>query len=143
MGLSDLPKFVPLEEAANRYEVDPQALHQAVKDSAIRAVRLDEEILVDDRDVIVVAVQTQTSNQNQTEDELISINEAAKRLKIKSSTVWQWQERGWLPLLGTGKRRAKLVSWTQAQALGHLRESHGKPGSRLIPKAKDYPQRTA
>lgn len=136
MGLSDLPEFIPLDEAAERHHINPQVLHQAVKSNTIRAVRVDEDILVNERDVTVVTVQTQDINQ--TEDELVSIHEAAKRLQIESRTVWEWQERGWLPLLGTGKGRAKLVSWTRAQALGNLRTAHGKPGSRLIPRAKDF-----
>lgn len=140
MGLSDLPEFIPLDEAAEHHHINRQVLHQAVKSNTIRAVRVNEDILVNDRDVAVITVQTQDISQ--AEDELVSINEAAKRLHIEPRTVWEWQERGWLPLLGTGKGRAKLVSWTRAQALGNLRAVHGRPGSRLIPRAKDFSQRT-
>ena len=137
MGLSDLPKFVPLEEAANRYNVDPQVLDQAMEDGTVRAVRVGESLLVDDHDVAIITVQTQEICQN--EDELISINEAAKRLRVPAGTVWQWQERGWLPMEAPGRGRAKLVSWTRAQALSEIREARGR--QRLIPRSKDLGHR--
>jgi len=137
MGLSDLPKFVPLEEAANRYNVDPQVLDCAVEDNAIRAISVNGTVLVDDEDVAVITVQMKKPKAS--EDELISINEAARRLELPSRTVSRWQERGWLPAIASGPRRAKLVSWKRAQALGEIREARGR--QRLIPRSKDLGRR--
>ena len=139
MGLSDLPKFVPLEEAANRYEVDPQVLDCAVEDNAIRAISVNGIVLVDDEDVAVITVQMKKPKAD--EDELISISEVARRLELPSATISRWQELGWLPAIASGPRRAKLVSWTRAQALSEIREARGR--RRLIPRSKDFRRRTA
>lgn len=133
MGLNDLPKFVPLEEATTRHNINPQVLDRAVKDNVIHAVRIGEEVLVNDHDVAIVAIQTREPDPN---DELISINEAARRLKLPVKTVSRWQERGWLPMQATGPGRAKLVSWTRAKALDELRQSCGR--RHLIPRSKYF-----
>jgi len=138
MGLSDLPKFVPLEEAANRYEVDPQVLDRAVEDNAIHAISVNGNVLVNDEDVAVITVQMKKPKADG--DELISISEVARRLELPSRTISRWQERGWLPAIASGPRRAKLVSWTRAQALGEIREARGR--QRLIPRSKDFRRRT-
>mgnify|MGYP000852041160 CR=1 FL=1 len=134
MGLSDLPKFVPLEEAANRYNVDPQVLDCAVEDGTVRAVRIDGEILVDKRDVTTMIAKMQAQDRG---DELVSLNEAARRLEISLATVARWCEHGWLPVKGTSSRRAKLVSWSSARKLGKLYEERGGQGIRLIPRGQD------
>ena len=139
MGLSDLPKFVPLEEAANRYNIDPQMLGRAVEDNAIHAVRVGAEVLVNDHDVAMVTIQTQAPDPNG--DELISINEVARRLELPLGTVSRWQERGWLPMQATGPGRAKLVSWARAKALDELRQSRGR--RHLIPRSKYLGRRVA
>lgn len=131
MGLS-LPKFIPLAEAAERHNVNPQVLDRAVEGNAIHAVRVGEEVLVDEHDVAMVTIQTQEPDPN--EDELVSINEVARRLELPLVTVSRWQERGWLPMQAAGPGRAKLVSWTRAKALDELRQSRGR--QHLIPRSK-------
>lgn len=131
----ELPEFLPLEEAARRYRVSLEALRRAIENGKAKAVRTDGKILVAKEDAAVIAVQTQASNNG---DELVSMSEAARRLGIDISYVAHWVEYGWLPVLGYGKRRAKLVSFNQAQALARLRENRGPHrGSRLIPRHQE------
>jgi predicted site-specific integrase-resolvase len=134
MGLSDLPEFIPLDEAAKRHQLSPQVLDQAVVDGTIRVVRIDGDILVDKKDVTTMIAEIQAQDQG---DELVSLSEAARRLEVSSATVMRWCEHGWLPVKGTGSRRAKLVSWSSARNLGRMYEERGGQGIRLIPRGKD------
>lgn len=135
MGLSDLPEYILLEEAVHSYDIEPHLLYAAVADGTVRIVKVGERILVDTEDVAVISAQMANPCE---EDELVSLNEAARRLNLGFGTVSRWQEHGWLPIVGNGPGRSKLVSWTQARALGKLREIHGRPRSRLIPRDKDF-----
>ncbi|OQA17351.1 MAG: hypothetical protein BWY63_02435 [Chloroflexi bacterium ADurb.Bin360] len=139
MGLSDLPEFIPLDEAAERHQLDPQVLHQALADDTVRTVKVGESILVDAEDVAVIAAQVVDLCEDNSE--LVSLGEAARRLNLNTRTVSRWQEHGWLPVHKVGPGRSKLVSWARAQALGKLYEDQGRPGSRLIPRGQDFAQR--
>jgi len=139
MGLSDLPEFIPLDEAAERHHVNPQLLDRAVVDGTVRAVRVGESLLVDNHDVAIITVQMKKPSTGG--DELVSISEAARRLELSSRIVLRWQEYGWLPAVATGPRRAKMVSWTRAKELDALRQARGR--RRVIPKNRDFGYHTA
>jgi len=131
MGLSDLPEFIPLDEAVERHQLDPQVLHQAIADDTVRIVKVGENLLVNDGDVHMIVAETKAQDRG---DELVSLSEAARRLGFSSIIVTRWFKYGWLPALATGPRRSKLVSWTQAKALGELHHQFAHRGNRLIPE---------
>lgn len=133
MNLSDLPEYLPLEQAAKLYRIDPDLLHRAVEAGAVEAGEAGEQIIVALADVVLVAAQVCTAQ----DDELVSLNEASRRLKISSQVVCLWHRYGWLPTLATGPRNAKLISWSRAQEFGKLYHERRQLGSRLIPRDKD------
>jgi transposase-like protein len=85
---------------------------------------------VSESDVAIVAAQILDVD----DDELVSISEAARRLDMYSSTIWQWHRLGWLKEHGRGSNRVIFVSWRQVQALEELHRKHSKRGQRLIPR---------
>lgn len=133
--LPDLPEYLPLEQAAEQYHIDPDLLRRAVDAGAVEAGEAGEQIVVALADVVLVAAQICTIEDD--EDELVSLNEAARRLGVSSQVVWSWHRHGWLPALATGPRNAKLISWPRAQAFGKLYHERRRLGSRLIPRDKD------
>lgn len=135
-----LPTYILLEEAAVGYNVPPAVLRSAVASGSIRAVEIDGKIAVADEDAAIVAAQMKAES---TGDELISISQASRKLDIPISVIWRWQDYGWLPVIATGPRRAKLVSWERAKALGRLYREHSQRGSRLIPRGKEISEFTS
>jgi len=131
--LNELPEYLPLERAAEQYHVDPDLLRRAVDVGVVEAGRAGDQIIVAVADMVLVAAQVCTVEN----DELVSLNEAARRLGISSKTVFLWHKYGWLPALATGSRNAKLISWSRAQAFGKLHRQQTQYGSRLIPRDKD------
>lgn len=131
--LHELPEYLPLERAAEQYHVDPDLLRRAVDAGVVEAGRAGDQIIVAVADVVLVAAQVCTAEN----DELVSLNEAARRLGLSSTTIFLWHKYGWLPALAVGSRNAKLISWTRAQAFGKLYLERGQHGSRLIPRDKD------
>ena len=134
MSPDNLPTYISLNQAATRYGVNVAVLRRSVESGIMRAVKINEEVIVADEDVAVVAAQVEAKDKG---DELVSINEAGRRLNIPAGTVYQWYKYGWLSWIASGPRNAKLVSWKQAQALGRLHEKRSKRGRRLIPRGKE------
>jgi len=133
MDLTDFPEYLPLEQAAEQYHIDPELLRRAVDAGAVEAGEAGGQIIVAVADIVLVAAQVCAAEN----DELVSLNEAARRLGISSKTVSLWHNYGWLPALATGSRSAKLISWSRAQAFGKLHRQQTQYGSRLIPRDKD------
>lgn len=129
----DFPEYLPLDRAAKQYHIDPELLRRAVDAGAVEAGEAGGQIIVAVADVVLVAAQVCTAEN----DELVSLNEAARRLGISSATVLSWHRHGWLPVLDTGSRNAKFISWSLAQAVGKLYHERRQLGSRLIPRDKD------
>lgn len=133
MAPSDLPEYLPLNCASREYAIPLEVLERAVEDGMITAALLNDQVLVLGADVVVIAAQVLKATPD---DELVSLNEAARRLEINSSVVCKWEAYGWLPVIATGSRNAKLVSWERVKALGTLHRRQGRRGSRLIPRDK-------
>jgi excisionase family DNA binding protein len=128
---TELPTYITLEEAARRYRISREVLTNLVESGKIKAVKIDGRVAVADMDIAVVAAQLQIKE----DDELVSLNEAARRLGLSTATIWWWHRRGWLPGKGYGPNRTILVSFNRARALATLRENFGKGrGHRLIDK---------
>ena len=135
MNTENAPLYLPLEEAAEKYALAVGFLLQAIEEGLVQAARIEDVIVVADEDAAIIAAQVTGADAD--DDELVSINEAARRLGIQMRTVSRWQTYGWLPVIATGSRNAKLVSWQHTQAVAALYKSRSRRGSRLIPKDKD------
>jgi excisionase family DNA binding protein len=126
----DLPIYISIDEAAQRYCIEREMLSTLIESGKIRAVKVGKGMAVAEEDTAIIAAQMQAERDG---DELVSMSEAARRLGINVGFVARWVNYGWLPVLGYGKQRAKLVSFKQAEALARLREKRGyHRGSRLI-----------
>jgi len=134
MNTDNLPIYISLNRAAEQYNVTSRLVRRAVEAGVIKAVKINEKVMVADEDVAVVAAQVEAKDKG---DELVSISEAARKTGISTSIVWEWYRKGWLPLLGNGPRRAILVSLNRAKSLSNLREKKGKRGRRLIPRGQE------
>ena len=127
-----LEEFITLEEAIRRYRISRDVLAQLIDSGKVKAIRVDGRIAVLDLEIAAVAIQTQAGD-----DEIVSINEAARRLGIHPGHISAWVAYGWLPVLARGERGAKLISLKRAEALAQLREKYGLRGRRLIPRREE------
>jgi len=129
-----LEEFITLEEAARRYRINRDVLAQLVESGKIKAVRIDGRLAVPDRDAAIAAIKEQITNSN---DELVSIAEAGRRLGVNPGIIFAWVEYGWIPVMATGPRRAKLIPFGRAKALAELRRKQGLRGRRLISRKEE------
>ncbi|MEA3396167.1 MAG: hypothetical protein U9R05_01735 [Chloroflexota bacterium] len=71
MSPENLPTYISLNQAATRYNVNVAMLRRAVEAGIMRAVKINEEVIVADEDVAVVAAQVKAKDKG---DELVSIS---------------------------------------------------------------------
>jgi len=147
MEKNKLPTYIPLEEAAKRYGVPKTLLTAAIETGIIRAVKLQqdtgEKVVVAKEDAAQLAQKTVelTTSPTKPQPELVSLNEAARRLNLGLGVIYQWYKQGWLPAHGRGPNRVVYVDFHRAKALALLRKKRGiSKGKRLIPKNSDVMQ---
>jgi predicted site-specific integrase-resolvase len=98
MDLPDLTTYLPLQEAAERYHVDPQNLRQAIEEGTIRAAKTPEgEVLVAGKDVGVlnIAVQVDPNLRGRP----IRVTEAATKYDIEHANLSNWAKYGYINVL--------------------------------------------
>lgn len=145
-NLKEHPTYVSLDEAVQRYRISAKALLKAIEDGSVKAVKMREGtstvLAVEIKSVQEFAKQFQQNpSPFEKKSDLISINEAARRLNLNPGIVYNWYKRGYLLPQGRGKNRIIFISFRQAQALAKLRQRQGnRRGRRLIPKDTDIAQ---
>lgn len=145
MKKGKLPMYILLEEAARQYRLSQATLTVAIEAGIIRAARLQqetgEEIVVAKEDVAQFAEELAASSNEEPKPELVSLNEAARRLDLGLGIIYQWYKQGWLPAHGRGPNRVIYIDFRRAKALAELRQRRGiSKGKRLIPKGSDVTQ---
>ncbi|MCL4545760.1 MAG: helix-turn-helix domain-containing protein [Chloroflexi bacterium] len=66
-----------------------------------------------------------------TAGQLLTVPEAARLLKVSTSTIWRWINRGELPAYRAGQRRIVLKATEIQHILTAGRQRHGEGGSTM------------
>ncbi len=107
MTVKDLPTYIPLAEAAEKYQINHQALTRLVERGEIQAVGVNGEIAVAEEEV-EEAIQKMSKR-----DELwsrvqhldgtpVSVNDAASRYRLSTGSLTQWIKAGYIRVLHRG-----------------------------------------
>ena len=100
---TDLPTYIPLREAAERYGVARKSLTQLVDSGRIRAVKINGGFAVAEEDVIDTTVRREDFEHLHGLG--ISIAEASRKYDVPYSTLHGWMERQYIRVLGPGERQ--------------------------------------
>jgi excisionase family DNA binding protein len=127
-------KYLTVEEAARRYGIPGNLLQSLIEAGTIPAIEVDGRWAVLENDAALVSIKERLSGDS---DEPVSISEAARRLDIHPWYIVRWISYGWVPVLGHGPRRAKMISFRRVRALAELQKTQSLKGRRLIPKGQE------
>jgi hypothetical protein len=127
-------KYITIEVAAQRYGINPDTLHNLIQAGEVETIEVNGRLAVSENSAMLVALKERLGGDS---DEPVSISEAARRLNINPGFVSRWVSYGWVPILGYGPRRAKMISFRRVQALAELQRAHGLRGRRLIPRGQE------
>ena len=128
-------KYLTVDEAARRYGVPIGLLQSMIEAGTIPAIEVDGRLAVLENDARLISLKEKMMSGDG--DEPVSISEAARRLGLPSIYVSRWVAYGWIPVLGHGPRRAKIISFRRVQALAELQKTQSLRGRRLIPRGQE------
>ena len=114
--VTDLPRYIPLTEAAERYGVSEEVLKRAIESGTIRAVQLDQEVAVAEGDVKQLNVRPEDlwAKVAELDGIPITIEEACEKYDVSKPSIYRWINRGIVRVLkdqregkrgGRGKKR--------------------------------------
>ena len=75
------------------------------------------------------------------EEETLTVPEAAELLKVSTSTLWRWIDRGDLPAYRIGRRRVRVRKSDLEDRLISARGSHAAQGTTIYTSLADVPRR--
>ncbi len=147
MAVRDLPTFIPLEEAAQRYGLSRAALTRLVEDGKIKAAHVNGGIAVaqDETQTIVhkvtaiMAIRDKLWSQvKHLEDEPISMSQACEKYpEINFASLSRWVIQGYIRTLNSptniGRGHKKLLNEADVAYTAAILRMRGKrPGKRVF-----------
>ena len=107
MTVIDLPTYIPLKEAAERYRLGRGALTSLVESGRIRAVQVNGGVAVAEEDVDIATIRVDESLRGCP----IRVTEAAERYGVSQTTLSTWAGKGLIHII---ERRPRLLLLDEA-----------------------------
>jgi predicted site-specific integrase-resolvase len=136
--MAELEKFIPLEDAAQRYSLQAHILARLVDKGELRAVRVNRKIAVAEREVFdLVKEMAGNGRHEDLEGSPIRVGEASEKYQIPSGTLSRWAQQGYIRTLERGPKLCVLNEADVARAR-ELTERLGMRGGRGVLKGPVY-----
>ena len=128
----DLPTYIPLEKAAEQFNVAVETLHQNIEDGAVRAAKTPAGgLLVAGEDV--GELKTQLSGFTVDEDlrgKPIRVTEAAEKYDVDQANLSRWSRAGYIHIIKQGPKLLVLDEGDvqrAAELFKHAKRETGSP----------------
>ena len=140
---AEVPRYVPLTDAARRYDLNPRLLTSMVEAGRIDAVEVNGDIAVAEEDVNktrkAVAKREELWRRVQhLEGQGIGVNEAAQRYDLSTGSLTRWMQGGYIRILRRGNpkggrgNKTLLNESDVAYAKLASEERRARPGRRVF-----------
>lgn len=104
-----LDTYLTLQEATQRYKLDPQLLTRYINDGRIRGGKLNGTLVLSERDTQQVAEQqVEKKRFKHLDGREIHLSEASRKYNIPMSSLSRWADQGKIAVMGTNKNRRLL-----------------------------------
>ena len=143
--VAELPQFIPLGEAVQRYGIPEETLKRAVESGTIRAVQLGEEVAVREGDVEKIVIRKKDFEHLRGTP--INLLSASRKYGISHRTLRRWVQAGYIALLGREGRKVLVDEADVAYRVEIYRRLGGGRGRRIFdaegkPYRVKHPERT-
>lgn len=133
----ELPEFLPLEEAARRYRLSPEALTQAIESGKVRAARLNGRIWVAAEDIQKMTKRDMLWAQvAHLDGKPIALEQACLQYAISSPSLYKWISAGYVRVLedhrGGGRGRKRLLNEADVAYAALVAQERGKRRGRAV-----------
>jgi len=137
-----LPTFIPLAEAARKYNLSEGVLTRLILDGRIHAGRLPSGDIVvsDDKRISEVESKEQVIQERfaHLRGKPVGIAEAARKYGITHPTISRWMRLGYIRRLGTNGQKILVDLADVAYCADVYRQRRGKQGRRIF-DSEGYP----
>ncbi len=130
----ELPRYIPLAEAVERYQLDASRLMRLIDDGELSAITTpDGEVMVDEKDMENAALGKEALPEYKEHANLrgigIGIAEAARKYNVPTSTIHGWYQRGLITQIGRDGQKILLDEADAAycSAIYHKYGMRGRP----------------
>ncbi len=125
----ELPRYIPLEDAVERYGLEANRLTQLVEKGELTAITTpDGEVLVNERQIEMFARGKETLPEYRRFAHLkgtpISLGEASRRYGIPYQTISRWAQRGIIGKLGKDGQKT-LIDQSDIAYCAHIYHTMG------------------
>jgi predicted site-specific integrase-resolvase len=128
MDLPDLTTYLPLQEAADRYHVNPQTLHHAIRTGAVRAIKNSKcEVLVAGEDVGIMNIKPAVASDLQGKPIRAAV--ASAKYNISDVNLSRWAEAGYIRVLERGPKLLILDEAEVKRAVEIFQQARQETGS--------------
>jgi predicted site-specific integrase-resolvase len=128
MGLADLTTYLPLQIAAERYHVDSQTLHHAIRAGTVRAIQNSQgEVLVAGEDIGVMQIEPEVDPDLQGKP--IRAIEASNKYNVSHVNLSRWAEAGYIRVLERGPKLLVLDEAEVKRAVEVFHQARHETGS--------------
>jgi predicted site-specific integrase-resolvase len=104
MTILDLPTYVSISEAIERYHLGREALTRLVEAGRVRAVEVDGEVAVAKEDVGVALMQSEIRVDENLRGQSIRLSEAARKYDVSDANLVRWTEAGYIRIVERGPK---------------------------------------
>jgi predicted site-specific integrase-resolvase len=128
MGLTDLTTYLPLQIAAERYHVDFQTLHHAIRAGTVRAIQNSQgEVLVAGEDVGVMQIEPEVDPDLQGKPIRAAV--ASKKYGVSPNNLGNWAAAGYIHVIERGPKLLLLDEGEVKRTVEIFRQARRETGS--------------
>ena len=139
VAMGDLETFIPLEDAAKKYDLHIHLLTDLVERGKIKAVRINRRIAVAEEEVFNLVKEMTGDGRKYAalEGKPIRVTKAARKYQMSHATLSKWAKRGYIRVIEQGPKLLLLNEADVARARD-LAERLEMKGGRGVIKGPVY-----
>jgi len=130
-----LPVFIPLPEAARKYNLTEDVLTQLVQDGRIEAAQLPTgDVVVSDTALDQAKTKEQIIDEKfrHLQGRALSMSESSRKYGIAHPTVYRWVKKGYIKRLGREGTKVLIDASEMAYCAEVYRLEGGRQGKRIF-----------
>jgi predicted site-specific integrase-resolvase len=135
---AELPTYIPVAEATEKYRVGRRELNRLVDSGRVRAVKINGGIAVAEEDVRTTTKRDELWTQvEQLQDVPIGIKEASEKYHLAPTSIYGWIRHGYVRVIDDqrtrGRGRKRTLNEADVAYIALVAEERGRrPGKRII-----------
>jgi predicted site-specific integrase-resolvase len=135
MATQQIDQFLPITDAASRYNIAPSVLHQLISAGKIHAAMLNGTLLISERDLMADLPKSERPEYKKYANLAmigIGVREAARKYGVHPDTISGWYKSGYISKIGMQGVQKVLLSEADVAYCVEIYKQNPGPGKRIF-----------